>query len=1011
MPFGICMHIRTLLSRLLPVAVVASAIVCLPMLRGQDTISQVSPVENRTLDSTQEIHISAQYEELLQWESLDVHLLVGRVRLEQGELSFSAARMAVFIIPVPNGFDLAVYGEDITEAGPTGQQTRAAQEFRLHSTALPLMNVEDSADATLAIPPLLQRALPRLHPGWEESLQTVSQRSPAEIFSRPIPILPAPGSDGGERQIRIRPRSSEELHVESFTVGPEEGTVPAERMTVITGGVQVLIDGLDSVSSLSDYSLGALDLSADRVVIWTQAEDSGAPGSGGPLIQSADERFQVYLEGNIVIRQGGNTIRAESGFYDAAGNRALLLRAELRAEVPSTDVTVRVRGERLRQLGRDRFHLQDAWVTTSPYGVPGYRLQASDIFLEPGQPRVTGRDPRTGRPLSESPLWVTSLNNTFVLGQIPLLYLPRISGPAEDPRIPVRRVGVSSDRVFGLQVSTAWDLEQLMGLPRRPGQRLDLLADYRSDRGIGTGLEGAWSSTWGNSQVEGEGRIYYQQDTGTDNLGLGRRDLQPEDSDRGEITGRFRRTGDSGMLFGEIGYLSDRNYLEQYDERRFDTQKDVETILGVRRDVAAWSGQIWGRIDLNHFEATTEWLPRADMYAFSQPLAGGLLYWDHHSSVGFADMQTLPAPADLQDPFSPLGLTGMRDASGMVAMSRHRLSAPMRLGVLNVEPWVGGEAAHWGSGTTGGEDRRYLINTGIQARFSATRVFPFVRNSLLGVNGLAHRHETILEYSYTDSSMSLNEVPQFNELDDNAQERFRSRYTLASQVFPGALPDQFDPRNYALRTGAGLWTSAPYHEVADSFQSIRLGIRERLQTHAGSVESLRTRDWMTLEAGATFFPKSDRDNFGEDLGLFYSCYRWNISDRTGLHGDAAWDIFDNSAQVWSLGVLSQRSTRGSVYVGLRNVSVGDYLDSQTLVSSYTYQMSPKWISTASFAYDIAQEQARGTSLTVSRVGLDWILHFGFGIDFSRDNVGLGFSLEPRFGAPSATNLSSLMGMQ
>ena len=74
-------------------------------------------------------------------------------------------------------------------------------------------------------------------------------------------------------------------------------------------------------------------------------------------------------------------------------------------------------------------------------------------------------------------------------------------------------------------------------------------------------------------------------------------------------------------------------------------------------------------------------------------------------------------------------------------------------------------------------------------------------------------------------------------------------------------------------------------------------------------------------------------------------------------------------------------------------------------------MSPKWISTASFAYDVAETELRGTSLTVSRVGLDWILHFGFGYDVSKDNVGLGVSFEPRFGPPSPTNLSYLLGIQ
>jgi hypothetical protein len=74
-------------------------------------------------------------------------------------------------------------------------------------------------------------------------------------------------------------------------------------------------------------------------------------------------------------------------------------------------------------------------------------------------------------------------------------------------------------------------------------------------------------------------------------------------------------------------------------------------------------------------------------------------------------------------------------------------------------------------------------------------------------------------------------------------------------------------------------------------------------------------------------------------------------------------------------------------------------------------MSPKWISTASYAYDVAAGESRGSSVTVSRVGLDWILHFGLGLDFSKGNVGVGLSLEPRFGPPSATNLGYLMGLQ
>ncbi|MEO1983202.1 MAG: hypothetical protein ABGZ24_22045, partial [Fuerstiella sp.] len=252
-------------------------------------------------------------------------------------------------------------------------------------------------------------------------------------------------------------------------------------------------------------------------------------------------------------------------------------------------------------------------------------------------------------------------------------------------------------------------------------------------------------------------------------------------------------------------------------------------------------------------------------------------------------------------------------------------------------------------------------------------------------------------------------IAQYNEIDDNATERFRGRYPL--QIYSGLIPNEFDPRNYAVRNGAGLWASAPYHELVDDQEVLRFRWRNRLQTKVGPPQSQRIRDWMIWESGLSYFPNATRDNFGEHIGLIYSNYRWNINDRTSVLADGIVDLFQNAQENWSIGILSQRSSRGSLYAGLRQVKAKNYLDSQTVVASYSYQMSPKWISTASYAYDIAVSESRGSSVTVSRVGLDWVLHIGLGIDTSKDNVGIAFSLEPRFGPPSPTNLSYLLGLQ
>jgi lipopolysaccharide export system protein LptA len=983
---------------------------------GNEPALPVSSADSLSDDITAVVEITGDFEETISENSVQIHLINGNAMITQGDLTVSAARMAVIATPVDSHFDVAVYAEDLTIRSADTQTSVASRAFRLQISNVPSILVKHSTAATSNDHPLLRKALRRLYPDNAGNITTVNFQPAQDSFAPPVPSFAPSKTQRSSRRVQIRPRSNDPLQFESQT---SKDTVPEERINIISGGVNVLVEGVDVDVQGQEFSPGIIDLSADRVVIWTQAGEGDSIEAGDLVVQSADSRFQVYLEGNIVIRQNQNTIHATHAFFDAASGRALMLNAELRAFVPELGekgAEFRVRAERMRQTTQDRFHAQNAWVTSSPYGKPGYRIQATDVFVEPGPSVFTGIDPLTGQQVVGQSTWVTSVNNQFIVGDTPVFFLPKVSGPAEDPGVPIRRLTVTQDRIFGLQVNTVWDLYKLLGMPKQPGTRLDLLADYRSKRGPGIGTRAEYGGTNSMGAYQGNGTLYYQYDSGNDNLGLDRRSLDPPSTSRGEATWQHRqRLPGDALIFGEIGYLSDRNYLEQYHENRFDSEKDVETILGIRQDQGAFSGSLWGRADLSGFEANTQWLPRADAYSFSQPLFDGLLYWNMHSSVGYADMQAMKGPTDPAEPFSTNGFDNVgggayvKDASGLVAMTRHELDMPFNIGPVNFEPFVMGEAAYWQDGVAAQSIDRYLLNTGIRARMSASRVFPFVRSDIFNLNGLAHKHDTMLEYSITDSSRGINDILQYNEIDENSQERFRSRYP--QQVFPGVIPAEFNPRNYAIRTGAGLWSSAPYHELADDIQALRINFRDRLQTKVGPMEAPRIRDWMIWEYGASFFPKSDRDNFGEDFGLLYGHYRWNVSDRTSFLTDASWDLFDNAQNIWSVGVLSQRSLRGSVYLGYREVSATNYFESQTIIGSYSYQMSPKWISTAAYAYDVAAGESRGSSVTISRVGLDWILHFGLGFDFSKSNVGVGISLEPRLGAPSATNLSSLMGIQ
>ncbi|MFQ5731589.1 MAG: organic solvent tolerance protein OstA [Planctomycetaceae bacterium] len=813
----------------------------------------------------------------------------------------------------------------------------------------------------------------------------------------------------GIRRVRIFPRSAVSFSVQSFE---SKETTPPEQVWVLTGGINMVIDGgkkfgLIDLSADAPVGLPA-SLPADRMVVWTQTAENA--NFQNETVQSQDTPFEVYLEGNIVVRQGTNVVRAARAAYDARENKALVLDAELRSYVPALKDTVRIRAQRIRQLSRNSFHATNAWTTTSKFGVPGYRIQASDIFLDNRQTRLFGPpefDPETGEP-TEVP-WLTSLNNTFYLDQTPVFYLPYISAPAEDPNIPVRRFTVGQDRIFGTRVQTEWDVFGLLGMAKPRGVRWNVLADYFSDRGPAVGMSGGYQGRdpFGvPGRFVGEGLIYGVLDSGRDNLGFDRRNLLPEREERGRIQWRHRHDGPAGItVLGELGLLSDRNFLEQYYEREFDRDKDIETLLYAKQQQGNTAWSLLVRPQVNDFENTTAWLPRGDLYVLTQPFFDGRVTWSSHSSAGYGRLQPADAPTDPADLFTPLPFVA--DVGGAVLMTRHEINAPFSLGPVRVVPYGLGEAAFWSEGFNGDEVDRFVGSAGVRGSLMFWKVLPQVYSQLLNLNGLAHKSLIEFDYSFTDSTRDLRLIPQYNEFDENSQERFRQRFL--TNTFGGVLPPQFEPRNYAVRSGAGRSVSVPYHELIDDQQVLRLAWRNTLQTKVGPPERLRIKDWMTLDLEASLFPSPNRDNFGEDFGLLGAFYRWQLSDQTSLLAGAQYDLFDRAQQIWNVGFITARTTRGSLYLGVRQIK-GANLSSQILTASYSYKMSPKWITTLSTAYDMGESRNVGQAFTLTRVGADFLVHLGANFDASKNNAGIVVSVEPRIGAivDRLTKLGSLL---
>lgn len=959
------------------------------------------------LDASEIVLISADFAQ--QWErgGERIAILHGRCRAQQGETTMRSRQMVVWQRRVDERSDvpwqIEVYLEDEVKIDRPGQsdidtrrivqlRSREPARFQLPQPAVAMDGAHD---------PVFLRA-EQLRSGTDRSaLRPTEMAVPGDGLPGPeLRVMPLAPQRSQFRRIQIFPRSAVPYNVESFRT---PNTVPPEQVWVITGGVVVLVEGLERYDTV--------DLAADRAVIWTRPEGDGDFRSDS--VQSSDTPFQVYLEGNIVIRQGQNILRASHAYYDTQSDQALLYNAELKAFMPEFNDSIRVQAERLRQLSRESFHAQRAWASTSKSGRPGYRIESTDIFLDYRWTDPWMRwgaapiDPVTGEPMPESIPWVTGLNNTIRVEDFPLMYYPYVSAPADDPGIPLSRARIANDSIFGVQIETAWDLFKLFGREQPPGIEWDLLLDYRSERGMAVGTEGKYirlDPLGVPGLGRGEGMAYHIHDTGLDRLGSGRNDILFPHDDRYRFTWRHRQEFPTGMLgLAEFALFSDLNFYEQYFEREYDMEKDPETLLYLTKsyDNLAWS--FLGRPEFNEFWNTTQWV-RGDGYILSQPLFDGLLTYSTHTYAGYADLHPSDGPFDPREAFTPLPY--VPDVSGGVLMTRHMVDLPFHIGPVNIVPYVMGEAAFWEEGMAGNSIDRYFGTAGVRSSFMVWRPYPWVHSRIFGLNGLAHKMWFEAGYAVTDSSRGLNEIPQYNPFDDIAQLHMRER--IPTTTFNGALPDIFDPRFYAIRTGAGRDLTSPYHELVEDQQVLNFAWRQRLQTKVGPPDRLRIKDWMILDLEASLFPNEARDNFGEDWGLVGGRYRWNVGDRTSLVASSRFDFFDGGQELWSLGVLSQRSTRGSIYLGLRQVR-GDTLDSRIASASYSYKMSPKWISTFGTSYDLATERNISQSMTVTRLGADFLFHLGLSYNANKDNFGVAVMLTPRFGpfANAAGNFSNL----
>ena len=765
-----------------------------------------------------------------------------------------------------------------------------------------------------------------------------------------------------------------------------------ESIAVARGGVTVLIRDVSAEMQNGQIAdLGTISLSADRIVGWLPMLTDMFNGTVDPSSAAGE----LYLEGDIVFRQGERIIYAESMYYNIATEQGMVLGAEAITTIPDYQGIVRLKAKVLQQVSAGNFQAFDAAVTTSRMGVPRYWLQSERLQLTDRQRLRT--DPATGAQRIDRDPFIQSTNNFVYAGGIPLLYWPTLATSLEQPTYYLTGVDVGNDSNFGTQVMLDFDLFQLLGISDAPeGVEWELSTDYLSDRGpaLGTSLRYNLPGLFGlPGPVTGTFDAWGIDDDGLDQLGRDRLNLEPEKSLRGRALLRHRHFLPNDYEFiAEVGYLSDRNFLEQYLENEWDREVDHRNALRLRKYYYNNLFDLSAQVQTNDFFSETEELPRLDHYLLGGSILGDRFTYSAHNQVGYARMNAADTPENAAEAAEYFAVPGDTNEQGIVASTKHELALPVQLGAFKIVPNVAGEASHYGEATDGDSLTRLVGQAGIRASLPMWKVDPTIQSSLLNVRGLAHKVEWMAEYLYADSDTNLGEVPYYDPLDDNAQEQFRRRFI--GDTFGGSLPSQFDPRTYAFRQGIQRGVTSPSDVIVDDLQQFRLGVHQRFQTKRGLPGRERIVDLFQFDVDTILFPNADRDNFGETLGPTTYDMRYHVGDRVTLLSDGYFDFFDDGLRSISAGVRTSRPGVGDIYIGL--LSLEGPISSTVLRSTIDYRLNEKWIASAGTTYDFGSIGNVGQSLALTRIGESVLVRMGVNIDEGRDNVGLGFTIEPRF---------------
>jgi len=380
---------------------------------------------------------------------------------------------------------------------------------------------------------------------------------------------------------------------------------------------------------------------------------------------------------------------------------------------------------KISRVSDDKIELTDGYVTTSDYDKPEYRITSKKIDIYPGEKLI-------------------ARNSWVVLGEMRTAYVPWFRQRLDDKK-PLFTITPGHDKKWGTFALTNWRYyinEGLQGVVH---------LDYRNRLGFASGVDVKYKS---EDFGDGIMKLYY----------TGERDQEqkPQVQTIERFKGEWRHKwdiDDNTSAIWQYYRLSDSTFLKDYFETEHDNDPNPDTFFLLTRTLPL--GTISARTDVrvNRFESKVERLPEVRYDLGNAELWDSGLYFKNTTIFSNLTRKT-PSPSEAR-------LNTMR------LDTVNELSYPMKLGFVELNPFVGGRNTYY-SKTKDPEKYdsiRGIFSVGASMSTKFYKMMDIETNFFgIEINQLRHIITPTIAYRRdSEPTLSTSQIDQFDGIDSQAR--------------------------------------------------------------------------------------------------------------------------------------------------------------------------------------------------------------------------------------------------